>query len=230
MTVKIPPPPDHVPLTGKDGMLTPLWRTWFREFLFVRVGRELGNLEADLTGTASTATKLANARTIALSGDATGSAAFDGSADATIDATLGNGVVETENIAANAVSVEGRDYQAGVVNLTTSYIEVANVSIGLASGDAEIAFSCIVDADDTGGSAAHILSFRIKRNGTDIIGPLPFATCVRNRKYQGATTYRFFDAPGAGSYTYTIEMAWDATPTVSNDIREAYLTVRQLKR
>ena len=42
----------------------------------------------DTTGNAATATKLATARTIALSGDATGSATFDGSGDATIAATL----------------------------------------------------------------------------------------------------------------------------------------------
>lgn len=42
------------------------------------------------TGNAITATKLANARTIALSGDVTGSITFDGSANKTIAATLAN--------------------------------------------------------------------------------------------------------------------------------------------
>ena len=42
----------------------------------------------DTTGNAATATKLATARTIALSGDATGSATFDGSGDATIAAEV----------------------------------------------------------------------------------------------------------------------------------------------
>lgn len=41
-----------------------------------------------ISGNAGTATKLANARTIALSGDVTGSAVFDGSADVTIVATV----------------------------------------------------------------------------------------------------------------------------------------------
>lgn len=44
----------------------------------------IGNLQ----GNASTATKLAASKTIALSGDATGSASFDGSANATINATV----------------------------------------------------------------------------------------------------------------------------------------------
>jgi len=42
----------------------------------------------DLTGNASTATKLATARTISLSGDVTGSVSFDGSANASITATI----------------------------------------------------------------------------------------------------------------------------------------------
>ena len=44
--------------------------------------------QTDVSGNAATATKLQTARTIAISGDATGSASFDGSANATISATL----------------------------------------------------------------------------------------------------------------------------------------------
>lgn len=44
-----------------------------------------------VTGNAGTATKLQNARTIALTGDVTGSATFDGSADVSIAATVVNG-------------------------------------------------------------------------------------------------------------------------------------------
>ncbi|MEM4674760.1 MAG: hypothetical protein QXM12_00575 [Nitrososphaerota archaeon] len=54
-----------------------------------------GNVKAttfigSLQGNADTATKLATARTISLSGDASGSASFDGSANATINVTLAN--------------------------------------------------------------------------------------------------------------------------------------------
>lgn len=49
---------------------------------------------ADITGNAGTATKLATARDISLSGDVTGTASFDGSANVTISSTLANtGVV-----------------------------------------------------------------------------------------------------------------------------------------
>ena len=44
-----------------------------------------------VTGNAGTATKLQNVRTIALTGDVTGSATFDGSADVSIAATVVNG-------------------------------------------------------------------------------------------------------------------------------------------
>lgn len=47
-------------------------------------------ITAALSGNASTATKLATARTISLSGDATGSATFDGSANATITVAVAN--------------------------------------------------------------------------------------------------------------------------------------------
>ena len=47
-----------------------------------------GNVTGAVTGNASTATALANARSIALGGDLSGSANFDGSANITITATV----------------------------------------------------------------------------------------------------------------------------------------------
>ena len=49
-----------------------------------------GTITAALTGNASTATKLATARTITLAGDATGSVSFDGSSNASINVTVVN--------------------------------------------------------------------------------------------------------------------------------------------
>lgn len=51
-------------------------------------GGLVGDVTGNATGNAGTATKLATARTIALSGDVTGSAAFDGSAGVSIVATV----------------------------------------------------------------------------------------------------------------------------------------------
>ena len=50
-------------------------------------GNVTGNVTGDLTGNADTATILATARTISLSGDVAGSASFDGSGDITITTT-----------------------------------------------------------------------------------------------------------------------------------------------
>lgn len=49
--------------------------------------REIAYTDSSITGNAATATKLATARTITLTGDATGSASFDGSANASIAVT-----------------------------------------------------------------------------------------------------------------------------------------------
>ena len=48
------------------------------------------DVNADTTGNAGTATKLANARTITLSGDVSGSFSFDGSVNKTVTTTLNN--------------------------------------------------------------------------------------------------------------------------------------------
>ena len=49
-----------------------------------------GTISSNTTGNAATATRLATARTVALSGDVTGSASFDGSSNITISATVLN--------------------------------------------------------------------------------------------------------------------------------------------
>lgn len=51
-------------------------------------GNVTGNVTGDVSGNAGTATKLATARTISLTGDVTGSVSFDGSAAASITATI----------------------------------------------------------------------------------------------------------------------------------------------
>lgn len=64
-----------------------------------------GTITATLSGNASTATKLATARTISLTGDVTGSASFDGSANASITATIAaNSVVLGTDTTGNYVA------------------------------------------------------------------------------------------------------------------------------
>ena len=59
------------------------------ELTFV-AGKIVGNVAGSVTGNAGTATKLATARTITLSGDATASGTFDGSGNLTLTTTLKN--------------------------------------------------------------------------------------------------------------------------------------------
>lgn len=65
------------------------------------------NLENGTTS-AGKATKLANARKISLTGDATGNTTFDGTADKSISVTLANSGVTTGTYSAVAVDAKGR--------------------------------------------------------------------------------------------------------------------------
>ena len=63
--------------------------------------------QTTITGNAGTATKLANARNISLSGDVTGSASFDGSGDKTISTTLANSGVTAGSYGPSANGAPG---------------------------------------------------------------------------------------------------------------------------
>jgi hypothetical protein len=81
----------------------------------------------DTSGNAATATALETARSIALSGDATGSANFDGSANATISATLADSGVtagsygSTTAIPAITVDSKGRVTAVSTNSISTSF-------------------------------------------------------------------------------------------------------------
>ena len=60
----------------------------FNQVTAAIIGNVTGDVTGNVTGNAGTATKLATARTIQLSGDVTGSATFDGSANASITAVV----------------------------------------------------------------------------------------------------------------------------------------------
>ena len=93
-----------------------------------------------LTGNADTATKLATGRSIALSGDATGSATFDGSAGVTISATLAaSGVTAgTYGTAAKipAVTVDAKGRVTGVSETTVSVTSASITDFSEAAMDA----------------------------------------------------------------------------------------------
>jgi hypothetical protein len=88
-------------------------------------------INADTTGNSATATKLATSRTIELTGDVTGSASFDGSANASITAT----------IAANSVAL-GTDTTGNYVADLT-----AGSGISVSGGGSETANITVTNSD-----------------------------------------------------------------------------------
>ncbi len=85
-----------------------------------------GTITAALTGNASTATALANSRTISLSGDATGSIGFDGSANVTIPVTLSNSWA-TKAYVDNVI--QGLDPKGAVVVASTGTLTLSGTQI-----------------------------------------------------------------------------------------------------
>ena len=88
-------------------------------------------ISGSIDGNAGTATKLATARTLGLSGDVTGSVSFDGSANATIAATLANSGVtagtygSATQVGQVTVDAKGRVTAASNVAITFPVTSVA---------------------------------------------------------------------------------------------------------
>jgi hypothetical protein len=102
------------------------------------------------TGVAATATKLATARNIALTGDVVGTASFDGSADATIAVTLKGDIVSTKTFTGSVTC----NYLDG------SYV-VANVT-----GATSLSLSGVPDS-----TKAYGMTFELTNAGTNITWP-----------------------------------------------------------
>lgn len=81
----------------------------------IKVNSVIGNVVGNLTGIASSATQLANNRNITLSGDVTGTAVFNGGADANITATV---VDDSHTHDTRYVQLAG-DTMAGTLNVPT---------------------------------------------------------------------------------------------------------------
>jgi len=83
----------------------------------------VGPVTGAVAGNASTATKLTTSRTIGLSGDITGTASFDGSANATIAATISTGAVVTADLADSSVTA------AKIADTAVSTAKIANNAV-----------------------------------------------------------------------------------------------------
>jgi hypothetical protein len=142
------------------------------------------SIEASIVGNADTATKLANVRTISLTGDATGSADFDGSANAsiTVDITAdyiqsiagNNGIVVTNGTGSGVDSIIStantitlgttdtalRGHKATAISAATQY-EVSTQTGVIGS---KIVFGA-VDASDA--NSRHMIEVMVLTDGTD---------------------------------------------------------------
>lgn len=104
-----------------------------------------------ITGNAGTATALATARNIALTGDVTGTASFNGSADASIAATLKGDVVVSKTFN-GAVSV--------------NYSTEGSYVIGTVTGDTTLTITGVPDT-----ARAYGMTFELTNPGTNITWP-----------------------------------------------------------
>ena len=136
-----------------------------------------GTWSIGITGNAGTATKLSTSRTISISGDVTGAATFDGSANAPITATLSNSGVTAgtygsgTTIPSITVDAKGRITAASASSIGFPVTSVAGKTgaVTLVSADITDATSAntagkIVERDASGNFAAGTISAALNGN------------------------------------------------------------------
>lgn len=84
-------------------------------------GNVEGNLTGNVTGNSATASKLATARTITISGAVSGSTTFDGSGNKTITTTQSNIAVLSGTVTVAGTTQDGGSYHYGTGTKTLSY-------------------------------------------------------------------------------------------------------------
>lgn len=104
-----------------------------------------------LTGNADTATKLATARSITLTGDATGTASFDGSADASIAVTLPASGVTAATYTKVAVNAKGLVTSGGALLASDiPNLDFSKITTGLPTTAAGYGITDVVTTDKLG--------------------------------------------------------------------------------
>jgi len=127
------------------------------------LGRLVANLTGELTGNASTATKLATARTISITGDATWTVTFDGSANVTAGLTLAN-----SGVTAGSYGLAGSVPQITFDSKGRATL-AANVAISITASQVSDFTSAVQAIIDASGAVANVgdgeaIAFAITHN------------------------------------------------------------------
>lgn len=127
------------------------------------LGRLVANLTGELTGNASTATKLATARTISITGDATWTVTFDGSANVTAGLTLAN-----SGVTAGSYGLAGSVPQI-TFDAKGRATAAANVAISITASQVSDFTSAVQAIIDSSGAVANVgdgeaIAFAITHN------------------------------------------------------------------
>ncbi|MFM7028857.1 MAG: hypothetical protein ACKOXK_09330 [Chakrabartia sp.] len=138
-------------------------------------------ISGSIDGNAGTATKLATARTLGLSGDVTGTVSFDGSANATIAATLANSGVtagtygSASQVGQVTVDAKGRVTAASIVPIAFPVTSVAGRTGAIT----------LATTDVSEGTNLYYTDVRVRANRLDQLAAPTAAVALNSQKITG---------------------------------------------
>ena len=135
------------------------WRRNTTDSAWDKVGQFSNNIYyGSVTGSSGSTSKLATARSISVSGDATGSTSFDGSANANISLTLANsGVTAGTYGATNVIPRFTIDSKGRITGVTTFAVTYPISSFNGRGGNVSLTSGDVFNVLPSGGSSGQVL-------------------------------------------------------------------------